>query len=99
MQEKPESHEFEVRSVEDQVETVAKVAQHQDDTHAHNVAIKGDDSDGKLEWTVRSFMAYLSLCCVYTGIDTPIACKAPTNHFDRFSNVAIFCCRGPLLYR
>jgi hypothetical protein len=30
-------------------------------------AIKGDDSDGKVDWTVKSLLAALSLCMLYTG--------------------------------
>ena len=54
-------------SADHHVEEAATSAKYEEETTAHNVAIKGDDSDGKLDWTARSFMAYVSLCLVYTG--------------------------------
>lgn len=36
-----------------------------DDQNKH--AVKGDDSDGKIDWTVRSFIAAMTLCIFYPG--------------------------------
>ncbi|OAG36003.1 hypothetical protein AYO21_09796 [Fonsecaea monophora] len=55
--------------MEQQLETTTK---DKDGEHEHNVVIKGDDSDGKLDWSVRAFVAYLSLCFVYTGSQMPL---------------------------
>jgi hypothetical protein len=74
MDEKVPSQGADIRSVEYHVETAAKGAEHENEAGAHNVAIKGDDSDGKLDWTVRAFMAYVSLCFVYTGITNHAYC-------------------------
>jgi len=42
-----------------------------DNVHIHNeLAFKGDDSDGQVEWTVRSMIAAISLGCLYTGRDS-----------------------------
>lgn len=39
-----------------------------DNVHIHNeLAFKGDDSDGHVEWTVRTMIAAISLGCLYTG--------------------------------
>lgn len=39
-----------------------------DDYHIHNdLAFKGDDSDGKVEWTTRSIIAAMTLGALYTG--------------------------------
>jgi hypothetical protein len=40
-----------------------------DDVHIHNeLAFKGDDSDGHVEWTARTLIAACSLGCLYTGM-------------------------------
>jgi hypothetical protein len=40
-----------------------------DNLHIHNeLAFKGDDSDGHVEWTTRSLIAACSLGCLYTGM-------------------------------
>lgn len=40
-----------------------------DDVHIHNeLAFKGDDSDGHVEWTTRTLIAACSLGCLYTGM-------------------------------
>lgn len=33
----------------------------------HAQAIKGDESDGKVNWTIRSALTAFCLCMVYTG--------------------------------
>lgn len=39
-----------------------------DNVHIHNeLAFKGDDSDGHVEWTTRTLIAACSLGCLYTG--------------------------------
>ena len=39
-----------------------------DDIHIHNeLAYKGDDSDGKVEWTPRAIIAAMTLDALYTG--------------------------------
>lgn len=39
-----------------------------DNLHVHNeLAHKGDDSDGQVEWTTRTIIAALSLGALYTG--------------------------------
>lgn len=39
-----------------------------DDIHIHNeLAFKGDDSDGKVDWTPRSIIAAMTLGALYTG--------------------------------
>jgi len=44
-----------------------------DDVHIHNeLAYKGDDSDGKVDWTARSIIAPVSLGGLYTGMCVPI---------------------------
>ncbi|KAL5317066.1 hypothetical protein ACEPPN_016120 [Leptodophora sp. 'Broadleaf-Isolate-01'] len=42
-----------------------------DDQNKH--AVKGDDSDGKIDWTVRSFIAAMTLCIFYPGALSIIA--------------------------
>jgi hypothetical protein len=40
-----------------------------DDLHVHNeLAHKGDDSDGHVEWTTRTIIAACSLGALYTGM-------------------------------
>ncbi|KAH0829251.1 putative major facilitator superfamily transporter [Fonsecaea pedrosoi] len=69
MEEKLSKQASEVGTMEQQLETTTK---DKDGEHEHNVVIKGDDSDGKLDWSVRAFVAYLSLCFVYTGSQMPL---------------------------
>ena len=39
-----------------------------DNLHVHNeLAFKGDDSDGKVDWSARHAIAALSLGMLYTG--------------------------------
>ncbi len=39
-----------------------------DDIHIHNeLAYKGDDSDGKVDWTLRSIIAAMNLSALSTG--------------------------------
>ncbi|CAK7200330.1 hypothetical protein SEUCBS139899_003021 [Sporothrix eucalyptigena] len=38
-----------------------------DPDHANALAYKGDDSDGKIEWTVKSAFAMCFLCALYTA--------------------------------
>ena len=39
-----------------------------DNVHVHNeLAYKGDDSDGKVSWTVRHSVAAVSLAMLYAG--------------------------------
>jgi hypothetical protein len=68
MDEKNQREAADIRPVEYHVEAVAKDTEHENQAGADNVAVKSDDSDGKLDWTARSFMAYVSLCFVYTGV-------------------------------
>ena len=68
MDEKVPNQSIDAHSAEYHVEEATAGAKYEEETTAHNVAIKGDDSDGKLDWTARSFMAYISLCLVYTGM-------------------------------
>ncbi len=39
------------------------------------MVIKSDNSDGKLDWMLRSFAAFVSLCFVYTGTPRSQAAK------------------------
>ncbi|KAH6717460.1 hypothetical protein DL95DRAFT_488238 [Leptodontidium sp. 2 PMI_412] len=41
-----------------------------DDQNKH--AVKGDDSDGKIDWTVRSFIAAMTLCIFYSASQLPL---------------------------
>ena len=41
-----------------------------DMNNAH--ALKGDDSDGKVEWSVRSIFAAIFLAALYTGTTPPL---------------------------
>lgn len=36
----------------------------------NTAAVKGDDSDGKIEWNARSIMAAVFLAALYTGTST-----------------------------
>jgi hypothetical protein len=38
----------------------------------NSYAVKGDDSDGKVEWNVRSMFAAVFLAALYTGTSTSI---------------------------
>lgn len=45
-----------------------KEASLQDTYHLNNdLAFKGDDSDGKIDWTARSIIAAMTLGALYTG--------------------------------
>jgi hypothetical protein len=35
-------------------------------------AFKGDDSDGKVEWTLKKLLACAFLCMLYTGTHFPV---------------------------
>ena len=35
--------------------------------------IKGDDSDGRIEWSSQQVLASLSLCALYSGECSPLA--------------------------
>lgn len=74
MHEKSSAQDSRGGSVVDQVEAVTPDGKHEKEEVTHNAVIKGDDSDGKLDWTIRSFVAYLSLCFVYTGMLPVICC-------------------------
>lgn len=87
-----------MRSVEEQVEMTTKDPKHDHGERAHNEAISGDDSDGKLNWTFRSFVAYVSLCFVYTGMPQQQSIYACVDHLDRFSDAALFQCRWSELH-
>jgi MFS family permease len=65
MQGKDSNHGPKIHSVEDRLKRLERA--HSMRTAEHNSVIKGDDSDGKLNWTAKSFMAYILLCCVFTG--------------------------------
>ncbi|KEF63531.1 uncharacterized protein A1O9_01509 [Exophiala aquamarina CBS 119918] len=46
----------------------ANINDTRDNVHIHNeLAFKGDDSDGHVEWTVRTMIAAISLGCLYTA--------------------------------
>ena len=75
MDEKHPNSGADVESNEVHLETAKDGAEYGNETGAHNVAIKGDDSDGKLDWTFRSFCAYVSLCFVYTGKPNQCRCS------------------------
>lgn len=48
-----------------------KILEH-DNVHINNeLAYKGDDSDGKVDWPVRSIIAATGLGCLYTGMYIP----------------------------
>lgn len=98
MAEKPSGQGSEVRSFEEQVEITTKGAKHVHGEQAHNEVISGDDSDGKLNWTFRSFVAYVSLCFVYTGMSHQQSMYACVNHLDRFSDAALLQCRRSELH-
>lgn len=47
----------------------AQTLEHVDLANRH--AFKGDDSDGKVEWTSRKLLACGFLCMLYTGMNAP----------------------------
>ena len=67
MQEKSATPDYMAEPGVNEIEAVPSDGKFEKEKVAHNAVIKGDDSDGKLDWTIRSFVAYLSLCFVYTG--------------------------------
>ena len=71
MDEKVPNHQTDGHPTDSHIEAASGELKHEDVDVAHNSAIKGDDSDGKLDWTFRSFVAYISLCFVYTGKSSP----------------------------
>lgn len=74
MDEKRQGEAADIRPLDYHVEAIAKDREHEHEAGAHSAAIKGDDSDGKLNWSAKSFMAYLSLCGVYTGAPNHTHC-------------------------
>ena len=71
-------------------------------------ALKGDDSDGKVEWNTRSIFAAIFLAALYTGLLLPTpssSCQlsrarvSGANTKTRFSNHSVLCWRVSQLHR
>lgn len=74
----------------------------------NNLAFKGDDSDGQVDWTLRHSIAALSLGMLYAGElyfiipltlgfrwSTELAFNADNLSLNRFANNALLCGRLP----
>lgn len=63
-------------------------------------AAKGDESDGRVDWTWKQILATISLCGVYVGMSSRHPCLIPhetrsksSPGANRFTNPSLFCWR------
>ncbi|KIW45798.1 uncharacterized protein PV06_04152 [Exophiala oligosperma] len=86
MNAKDPSDERNVNAGDCHVETIPGLAKDEKEpgpveNGAHNEVIKGDDSDGRLNWSATSILAYICLTFIFTGSQQPLYFTAGSLEF------------------
>lgn len=101
MNAKDPSDERNVNAGDCHVETIPGLAKDEKEpgpveNGAHNEVIKGDDSDGRLNWSATSILAYICLTFIFTGM------SSTSEYFTngllkvfRFATATVFYSRQP----
>ena len=83
-----EEREYSLTDEKNELKQAQTLSQIDVENHA---AVKGDDSDGAVDWTFRNIMASIFLCTLYTGTRA-FRCKGCLGHLllRRLSNHSLF---------